>query len=54
MDISNLPDKEFEVMITKMLSKLGWGVGRTDREQRIVKAARGKLSAMHTPTPMSL
>ena len=54
VDISNLPDKEFEVMITKMLSKLGWGVGRTDREQRIVKAERGKLSVMHTQTPMSL
>lgn len=23
VEISNLPDKEFEVMITKMLSKLG-------------------------------
>ena len=54
VDISNLPDKEFEVMITKMLSKLGWGVGRTDREQRIVKAERGKLSVMYTQTPMSL
>lgn len=27
VDISNLPDKELEVMITKMLSKLGWGWG---------------------------
>ena len=31
VEISDLPDKEFKVMLTKMLSKLGWRAGGLSR-----------------------